>query len=320
MAKVLVVDGDRDLRGVIKFVLVSAGYEVTESGDGSDALEKAHEDRPDLILLGLEILGSDAAEALKNLSGNPETSEIPIVLISSEGETVLDGSTAGVQDVISKPFTAAGLTSKVKLAIDKSRTNKGKEQPAEAAAADSQPDLGELEAEESQPAAMSTEPEPEADEEEPAEEESVEDSGEGSRSKPGPAKDQNNNEPHSPRSIPSAKMAATAIVLLLVLAFGAVVAMLPEGNALGDVDLAKIFAQLPMIGDGKPDKDYNRWDPWIDCVADSMHAARQEAIGLYGTEAGGIAVTESAEAGEHLGEVEQPGGRDADVPNYVPNC
>lgn len=55
MSKVLVVDDDRDLRAVVKYVLVSAGYEVTESGDALAAFQIARNDHLDLILLGLAI-------------------------------------------------------------------------------------------------------------------------------------------------------------------------------------------------------------------------------------------------------------------------
>jgi len=311
VSKVLVVDDDRDFRGVVKFALVAAGYEVTESGDPRDALEKVHEDHPDLILLGLTIAGSDAAEALKELNENPETSEIPVIILVSEGQDGLDASQLEAQDVITKPFTAGQLASKVQIAIDKSKANNGKGQPNEAGASSSQPQLREFQAEKSQPAASSI-PEPRL--------ESVEDSGEVLQSKARPANAQNANEPYYRRFLPSATITAIAMALILGATLVLGLMAYPIQNTVQDVDFAEIFSLLPMIDDKRDDKDYHRWDPWIECVADSMEAARQEAIGLSGTEAGGIAVTEPRKVGEPLGEVEQQGGRDTDAPTYIPDC
>ena len=110
----------------------------------------------------------------------------------------------------------------------------------------------------------------------------------------------------------------------MVLILGATLALglmtYPVRSTVQEVDFAKLFSLLPIIDDQRDDKDYHRFNPWIECVSDSMEAARQEAIGLSGTEAGRIAGTEPRMVGEKLAEAEQQGGRDADTPTYLPNC
>ena len=83
MPKVLVADDDRDLRGVIKFVLVSAGYQVTEARDGRAALEKARAEHPDLILLDLNMPRMVGRAVLVELKSDPKLKQIPVIVLSN---------------------------------------------------------------------------------------------------------------------------------------------------------------------------------------------------------------------------------------------
>lgn len=68
----------------------------------------------------------------------------------------------------------------------------------------------------------------------------------------------------------------------MLLLFAAIAAFAPfaypiRGGALGDLDYGELFARLPLIHGKEDDKEFKRWDPYIDCVADFLDASRQRA-------------------------------------------
>jgi DNA-binding response OmpR family regulator len=80
--KVLVVDDDRDTRDLLQAALEQRGFTVVLTSSGKRALTLARQERPDLILLDLKLPGLDGYEVLQRLKGVPETSDIPVVIIT----------------------------------------------------------------------------------------------------------------------------------------------------------------------------------------------------------------------------------------------
>ncbi len=80
---VLLVDDVPDSREMYAFFLRAAGYACHEAADGSDALGMALEFRPDVIVMDLALPSIDGWTAIANLSGNPETAIIPVVVLSA---------------------------------------------------------------------------------------------------------------------------------------------------------------------------------------------------------------------------------------------
>lgn len=84
MKKILVVDDDPDYQMVCGLVLKSAGYQVTSSMNGGDAIEALRADKPDLIILDVMMSTVlEGVEVSKQIKGDPRLKGIPIVMVSS---------------------------------------------------------------------------------------------------------------------------------------------------------------------------------------------------------------------------------------------
>ena len=86
MAKILLVEDDKFLRDLIVKKLKIQNYEVSEAINGEESLKKAKEEKPNLILLDLVLAGMDGFEILKRLKIDPDTSKIPVVIMSNLGQ------------------------------------------------------------------------------------------------------------------------------------------------------------------------------------------------------------------------------------------
>lgn len=111
MARVMAVDDDHVIRGLLEVNLEMEGHEVITAVDGADALEKVRSEWPDLILLDVmmpNVNGWQVAEALK---AEPETRNIPIVFLSARAmeADVRKGTDLGVQAYVTKPFDPIDL-------------------------------------------------------------------------------------------------------------------------------------------------------------------------------------------------------------------
>lgn len=107
MSTVLIVDDmqtDRDLLGK---VVIATGNQPAYAVNGEDAIRKATEVKPSLILLDVVMPGLDGFSACRQLKRNAETATIPVVLITLKGSEsdVFWGKKQGADDHITKPFT-----------------------------------------------------------------------------------------------------------------------------------------------------------------------------------------------------------------------
>jgi signal transduction histidine kinase/DNA-binding response OmpR family regulator len=101
--KVLVVDDEPHIRELLKYELTGEGYEVLEAGSGEETVAIARSERPSIITLDVLMPGIDGFDVLSILSHDPETSAIPVILVS-----VLDdrdkGFRLGAVDYLTKPI------------------------------------------------------------------------------------------------------------------------------------------------------------------------------------------------------------------------
>ncbi len=113
--KVLIVDDDVMIRRLVGTLLKGKGYDVAEAIDGWDALEKARKEKPDVILLDIQMPELDGKETLRTLKAMRTTANIPVVFLTSlsDPETVRHGRDAGVAGYIVKPFKKDTLIGKV---------------------------------------------------------------------------------------------------------------------------------------------------------------------------------------------------------------
>jgi two-component system cell cycle response regulator DivK len=81
--RILVVEDQEDLRGVLRDLLAGSGYSVIEAGDGEAGVGKAKSDHPDLILMDIQMPVIDGYEATRRIKIDPALKPIPIVAVSS---------------------------------------------------------------------------------------------------------------------------------------------------------------------------------------------------------------------------------------------
>ena len=111
MTTILVAEDERDIRELIAFALRFGGFEVEEAVNGIEAVEKARELRPDLILMDVRMPKKTGYEACQELKETDETRDIPIVFLSAKGQEaeIKQGMELGAVDYIIKPFEAEQL-------------------------------------------------------------------------------------------------------------------------------------------------------------------------------------------------------------------
>jgi two-component system, sensor histidine kinase and response regulator len=124
MRKILVVDDDAALRGVIGLALQAEGYEVLEAEDGSVAIQVACEQLPDLVLSDVRMKGMDGYRALTNLRQHVATASLPFILMTGQADAdgMRKGMELGADDYLAKPFTIPQLVGAVEARLKKHQT------------------------------------------------------------------------------------------------------------------------------------------------------------------------------------------------------
>jgi len=119
-ARILVVDDQREMIEIIRHRLGSSGWEILTAGDGQEGLEKAIEEKPDLILLDTMMPVMDGHQMLAQLRKTPETKDIPVIMCTgcSEADDIVKASSYNVSDYITKPFNLTELGTRIKQVLD----------------------------------------------------------------------------------------------------------------------------------------------------------------------------------------------------------
>ena len=113
--RILIVDDELDIREFVQYNLVKEGYDVACATNGREALARAVEFRPHLILLDMMMPEMDGREACRALRANPTTSKTMIVFLSAvcEEDSLVECYEAGADDYITKPVSMKVLCSRV---------------------------------------------------------------------------------------------------------------------------------------------------------------------------------------------------------------
>lgn len=112
---ILIVDDEEDVRELVGINLRKAGFQTDEAGDGLSALLHVGERKPAAIVLDVMMPGQDGLQVCQLLRGNPETSQIPIIMLTARGqaEDRILGLEKGADDYLSKPFSPKELVLRV---------------------------------------------------------------------------------------------------------------------------------------------------------------------------------------------------------------
>lgn len=118
-ATVLVADDDPVIQKLLQVNFQMEGYEVVLAGDGVEALEKAGEVGPDLIVLDVMMPRMNGLDAAEKLKADPATASIPIIILSAKAQEVdiKAGQATGVEEYMTKPFDPLELLEKAAALI-----------------------------------------------------------------------------------------------------------------------------------------------------------------------------------------------------------
>ena len=111
---VLVVDDEPTIREVVANYMRRAGYRTRAARDGSEAIDLAERDRPDIVILDLMMPGMDGLEVMHRLR-TPEHDDLAVILLTAKGEESdrVTGLCLGADDYVCKPFSPAELVARV---------------------------------------------------------------------------------------------------------------------------------------------------------------------------------------------------------------
>ena len=120
---ILIVDDSRTIRQILKRVLVGAGYRVTEAADGSLGLAAIRSDRPDLVLLDVDMPVMDGLTTIRAMRADSDMSTLPVLFLTARtsGTEVAEGLGLGAQDYLRKPCEPSELLARVATTLLRSR-------------------------------------------------------------------------------------------------------------------------------------------------------------------------------------------------------
>ncbi|WP_371494357.1 response regulator transcription factor [Kitasatospora sp. NBC_00374] len=118
-ARVLVVDDDPTVAEVVTGYLQRAGYLVDRAADGHQALARAAEHRPDLVVLDLMLPGLDGLEVCRRLRAGETGADLPVVMLTAKGEEAdrILGLELGADDYVTKPFSPRELVLRIQSVL-----------------------------------------------------------------------------------------------------------------------------------------------------------------------------------------------------------
>lgn len=113
--KILVINDDKELREIIQYILQEKGYDTCEAADGTEGIEQAVLQKPDLILLDILMPGLNGYETCRKLKENAQTEDIPVIFLSSltSSKDKIQGLELGAVDFINNVTDHGELLARV---------------------------------------------------------------------------------------------------------------------------------------------------------------------------------------------------------------
>jgi two-component system cell cycle response regulator DivK len=114
--RILVVEDQEDNRQIIRDMLSATDYEIMEAESGEEALAAVAKQRPDLILMDIQLPGMDGYEATRRIKADPALRSIPIIAVTSyalSGEEQ-KARAAGCDEYVPKPYSPRQLLAKIR--------------------------------------------------------------------------------------------------------------------------------------------------------------------------------------------------------------
>lgn len=123
---ILAIDDEEHILELLSYNLESNGFRVLTADSGEDGLEMLKKEAVDLVLLDIMLPGIDGMEMLKRIRKNPDTADLPVIMLTAKSEEInkVLGLEVGADDYISKPFGIYELVARVKAVLRRSERNK----------------------------------------------------------------------------------------------------------------------------------------------------------------------------------------------------
>jgi two-component system cell cycle response regulator DivK len=114
--RILVIEDHEENRRILRDLLTSGGYEIIEATTGLEGVSMAEQERPDLILMDIQLPGIDGYEATRRIKGTPALHRIPIIAVTSYALSGDDAQAleAGCDAYVAKPFSPRALLAKIR--------------------------------------------------------------------------------------------------------------------------------------------------------------------------------------------------------------
>ncbi|WP_276134004.1 response regulator transcription factor [Polluticoccus soli] len=128
--KILIVDDEPDIVEFISYNLKGKGYLISTAKDGVEAIRKARDFRPDLILLDVMMPNKDGIQTIKELRAMPDFEQTAIIFLTalSDERSEIEGLKTGADDYISKPIKPELLATRISAALRRFRKEDEQEQ------------------------------------------------------------------------------------------------------------------------------------------------------------------------------------------------
>ena len=122
--KICIIEDEVDIVRLMSYNLEKEGYQVLSYGSGEEAFSFVKNHLPDLVLLDIMIPSVDGFEVCKQLKADPNTKEIPIIMVSAKTEEahIVTGLELGADDYMPKPFEPRELLARVQSILRRSQS------------------------------------------------------------------------------------------------------------------------------------------------------------------------------------------------------
>ena len=120
MNKILVIEDDPGSLRFTRYTLEKEGYQVVTAPNGLEGLRKAQKEKPDLVILDVMLPGIDGFEVCHRLRAEPQTAQLPILMLSGKAQEVdkATGLKVGADDYLTKPWQRFELLTKVATMLE----------------------------------------------------------------------------------------------------------------------------------------------------------------------------------------------------------
>lgn len=117
--RILIVDDDPVILRLLQINFRLEGYDVDSAGRGDEALRRARETVPDVVVLDIMMPGVDGFDVLRQLKDDPASRDVPVILLSAraQDEDRRRGYALGVEEYVTKPFDPAHLVEVVRRVL-----------------------------------------------------------------------------------------------------------------------------------------------------------------------------------------------------------